>query len=94
MDWPQIIRSHSLQLLLVEHRETYCFPDNPATVRELEKLICGACACISVDTLQRMTENFILGMRHLCAAKAARFVSIVSGGLARLPACPMASGPP
>ncbi|GBM53334.1 hypothetical protein AVEN_101648-1, partial [Araneus ventricosus] len=59
------------------HRVTYCFPDNPATLHELEKLICGACACISYDTLQRMAENFILGMRHICAAKGADFELIV-----------------
>ncbi|GBN33751.1 hypothetical protein AVEN_69989-1 [Araneus ventricosus] len=47
---------------------------NPATLHELEELICAECAYISFDTLQRATENFILDMRHSCAAQSAHIL--------------------
>lgn len=48
------------------------FRKNLATVEEIEEFICLAYVFISVDTLQRVNENFIL-----CAAKDAHFESIV-----------------
>lgn len=53
----------------------YC--NNPSTLEELEEAICQACVSISGDTLQRVTDNFILRLRHLCSVKGAHFETLL-----------------
>lgn len=41
------------------------YRDNPLTLHELEDTICQTSASSSGDTLQRVTNNFILRLRHV-----------------------------
>lgn len=50
---------------------------NPSTINELENAIQKACVSISRDTLHKVTENFVLRLRHVCAVKGAHFESIL-----------------
>lgn len=53
------------------------FWNNPGRPEDLEKLICDPRASISVDTLLRVIEKFILRLRHLCFVKSGHFEQIV-----------------
>ena len=77
MDWPP----YSPDLISCDYflwgtlqDSVYC--TNFSTLDELEEAICQVCVSISGDT-RKVTDNFILRLRHMCCVKGAHFESIL-----------------
>ncbi len=57
--------------------EDIAYRNNPLTLDELEEAICHASVSISGDKLQRVTDNFIPRLLHVCSVKGAHFESLL-----------------
>ena len=78
MDWPPYSPDLNLcDYFLWGALKDTVFQKSPTTVQELEQLICESCATISIDTLQKVTQNFVFRLRQLCTAKGGHFEKIL-----------------
>lgn len=78
MDWPPYSPDlNPCDFFLWGYLKDTVYSRNPQTLEQLQQFICEACASISVETLQRVTSNFILRLRHVIAVKGGHIETIV-----------------
>lgn len=78
IDWPPYSPDlNPCDFFLWGHLKDAVYRKNPQTLEQVEEIISDECAAVSLTTLQKMSANFVLRLRHLIAADGAHFENIV-----------------
>lgn len=78
IDWPPYSPDlNPCDFFLWGHLKDAVYRKNPQTLEQVEEIISDECAAVSLTTLQKISANFVLRLRHLIAADGAHFENIV-----------------